>query len=474
MTQRRTAILWLRQDLRIDDHPALNAACAYGEVVPVYIGNHEEEGEWPLGGASKWWLYHSLATFEKRLKKIGLPLIFRKGKALPVLKELIRQTGAQAVFWSRRYEPYALARDAAVKKALIADNIDAQSFNASLLYEPWTIANKQGRPFQVFTPFWKSCLASSPPPEPVAAPSKAHSPEKIPASLTLSELELLPTFPWDSGLNKEWQPGIEGAGRRLNTFIEHADRYLLERDLPAVDGVSCLSPHLHFGEISPRRIWKAVMEAYSGKSEKVEGYLRQLGWREFAHHLLFHFPDTPLHPLRKEYAAFPWKRPGKELIAWQKGLTGYPFIDAGMRQLWQTGWMHNRVRMVVGSFLVKDLLISWTEGARWFWDTLVDADLANNTLGWQWVGGCGADAAPYFRIFNPITQGEKFDPNGEYVRRYVPELAGLPDQWIHRPWEAPPMALRQAGIALGRDYPYPIVDHAKARVSALAALKETK
>ena len=472
---KRLAILWYRQDLRIDDHPALLAASNFGEVLPVYIYNEDEEGEWPHGSATKWWLHHSLKSLALNLKKIHLPLIIRKGDTLPVLQDIIRETNAQAVYWSRRYEPASLARDAEVKKALINKGIDAQSFNSALLYEPWTIANKQGKPYQVFTPFWKECQTRGEPQLPISIPSTLSRPSHSPHSLTIEELKLLPKISWDAGLNEEWVPGMDGAHQRLKEFIPHADKYLAERDLPAVEGISRLSPHLHFGEISPRTIWKAVSDAYKGKTDKVECYLRQLGWREFAHHLLFHFPETPLDPLRKDYRAFPWKNPGKELKAWQRGLTGYPFVDAGMRQLWHTGWMHNRVRMVVGSFLVKDLLVNWLEGAKWFWDTLVDADLANNTLGWQWVGGCGADAAPYFRIFNPVTQGEKFDPEGDYVRRWVPELSRLPNKWLHRPWEAPPLLLKEAGIVLGKDYPFPIVDHNKAREEALAALaKVTK
>lgn len=467
--QKRIAILWLRQDLRIDDNPALNAACNYGEVLPVYIYDEDEEGDWPPGGATKWWLHHSLVSLENDLKKSHLPLIIRKGAALSVLNELIAQTGATAVYWNRRYEPSSIERDTAVKRELIDSGIDAQSFNAALLYEPWTIANKQGKPYQVFTPFWKACQDKSTPAAPVPKPATAHAPKQHPASLPVKELKLLPAIPWDSGFKEQWEPGTQGALKQLKNFIRHADRYLDERDFPAIDGISLLSPHLHFGEISPRTIWKSVSEAYQGRIGTVECYLRQLGWREFAHHLLYHFPETPLQPLRKDFHSFPWRKSAKDLKAWQKGLTGYPFVDAGMRQLWHIGWMHNRVRMVVGSFLVKNLLISWTHGARWFWDTLVDADLANNTLGWQWVGGCGADAAPYFRIFNPISQGEKFDPEGEYIRKWIPELARLPAKWIHRPWEAPPLILKEAGIALGKDYPYPIVDHSKARESALAA-----
>jgi deoxyribodipyrimidine photo-lyase len=361
-------------------------------------------------------------------------------------------------------------RDSAVKTELHGRGIQAESFNANLLYEPWTIANKQGKPFQVFTPFWKACLASREPSSPLPIPLRLNGFHKPIPSVPLDELSLLPSIPLDAGIQKLWRPGEEEAHQRLGEFLEEGIvNYSEQRNFPALEwGVSHLSPSLHFGEISPRIIWQAAKQKY-GDNPAIEPYLRQLGWREFAHHLLFHFPHTPEIPLRKDFESFGWKTDLKGLEAWQKGLTGYPLVDAGMRELWATGWMHNRVRMVVGSFLVKDLLISWTEGARWFWDTLVDADLPNNTLGWQWIGGCGADAAPYFRIFHPVTQSEKFDPEGDYIKKWVPELARVPLPWIHKPWEAPSLILLQAGVTLGKTYPYPIVDHKTAREEALAA-----
>lgn len=463
-------IIWFRQDLRIEDHPALMAACERGNVLPVYIHSQDGEGKWPIGAASKWWLHYSLQSLANELEKIGLKLIIRCGKALEILEQLINESGASAVYWSRRYEPASLDRDAKVKKQLHAKGIEAQSFNSALLFEPWTVATKQGKPYQVFTPFWKTCLTLESPPAPLPIPQKkSHAQLKI-KSLALEELHLLPRIHWDEGIKKTWKPGSVAAKSHLSHFLKGPILdYHEARDFPAVEGISRLSPYLHFGEISPRMIRHEVLKAYAGSQEKVDCYLKQLGWREFAHHLLYHFPQTPELPLRKDFMEFPWKENHAHLVLWQKGMTGYPFVDAGMRQLWQTGWMHNRVRMVVGSFLVKDLLISWTEGAKWFWDTLVDADLANNTLGWQWVGGCGADAAPYFRVFNPITQGEKFDSNGEYIRKWVPELAALPNKWIHKPWEAPPELLSLLGIKLGEDYPFPVVDHAKARIEAIAA-----
>ena len=468
------SIVWFRQDLRTEDHPALFAACERGAVLPVYIADDEGEGSWRMGGASKWWLHHSLEGLTADLKKIGLSLVIRSGDSLKELKQLIRESGATAVYWSRRYEPASMERDTELKSHLRQEGIDAQSFNSALMYEPWTIANKQGKPFQVFTPFWKSCLNQSQPEKPLPIPEKAKHSSHV-KSLKIADLKLLPTIHWDKGIKKNWIPGTIQAKKHVANFLKGAILdYKETRDLPSVEGISRLSPYLHFGEISPRMIWWTTLDAYKGRNDEVECYLRQLGWREFAHHLLYHFSQTPELPLRNDFMEFPWKANDKHLHAWQKGLTGYPFVDAGMRQLWHTGWMHNRVRMVVGSFLVKDLLISWIEGAKWFWDTLLDADLANNTLGWQWVGGCGADAAPYFRIFNPITQGEKFDSSGDYIRQWIPELAALPNQWIHKPWEAPGLILRQSGVTMGKTYPFPIVDHAKARIEALSAFSSIR
>jgi deoxyribodipyrimidine photo-lyase len=321
----------------------------------------------------------------------------------------------------------------------------------------------------VFTPFWRACRALPPPDTPRPAPGKISKPRTWPASIPLDDLELLPTIGWDAGLAAAWSPGEAGARQRLREFVAHGLTYYHEeRNRPDHAGSSRLSPHLHFGEISPRQIRHAVARK---RSTGAETFLTEIGWREFAQHVLYHFPHTADAPLRVPFRRFPWNSDRRALRAWQRGRTGYPIVDAGMRELWTTGWMHNRVRMIAGSFLTKDLLISWREGARWFWDTLVDADLASNTLGWQWVSGCGADAAPYFRIFNPVTQGEKFDPQGVYVRRWVPELARLPDRWIHRPWSAPVDVLGAAGVRLGRDYPRPMVDHDQARRAALAALE---
>lgn len=467
----RPAIVWFRQDLRVEDHPALASAIQRGgAVIPLYIWAPDEEGEWPCGGASRWWLHNSLECLQDKLEKLGAPLIIRRGSSLQTLLDLIQATGADTVYWNRRYEPSIIHRDAFVKAELQKQGAKAQSFNSALLFEPWTVLNKQNKPFQIFTPFWKHCLSLAEPQKPIPAPSKIKGYIGEIETDSLSSLALLPKVHWDIGLERAWHSGEDRAKQTLNHAIKHviAD-YQTMRDFPAVDGVSHLSPYLHHGEISPRTIWHSVRKHFKADDEGASAFLRQLGWREFAYHLLYHFPHTPTDPLKKDFASFPWKTDYTELRAWQNGKTGYPFVDAGMRQLWTSGWMHNRARLVAASFLVKDLLIRWQEGAKWFWDTLVDADLANNSLGWQWIAGCGADAAPYFRIFNPVQQGERYDPKGEYVRKWIPELRGLPDKWIHRPWEAPAEVLKKAGVELGKTYPHPIVDHGEAREKALEA-----
>jgi deoxyribodipyrimidine photo-lyase len=444
-------IVWFRHDLRLDDNPALAAAAARGAVVPVFIWAPDEEQPWAPGAASRWWLHHSLEKLAAALAKAGAPLVIRSGRSLEVLRAVAKECGASGVVWNRRYEPAVVTRDTQIKKALAADGLAVESFNGSLLFEPMHVATKEGRPYQVFTPFWRALLAKDEPAEPVAAPRRLRAVEASPRTESLVALRLLPPIAWDGTMTKTWAPGAAGGEQRLAWFLDAAlAGYATDRDRPDREGTSSLSPHLHFGEISPRRVWHAVRAAVGGTpAAKItrggaEAYLRELGWREFANHLLFHFPHTSDAPLRADYARFPWANDPVGLRAWQRGRTGYPIVDAGMRQLWATGWMHNRVRMIVASFLVKDLRVSWLEGARWFWDTLVDADLAANTLGWQWAAGCGADAAPYFRIFNPTSQGEKFDPDGSYANRWA---------------------------GLGPDYPEPIVDHAAARKLALEALK---
>jgi len=474
MVARPPIIVWFRQDLRLTDNPALAAAAASGApVVALYI--LDEGGGWAPGGASRWWLHHSLAALAAALERRGGRLVLRRGPAAAVLDALIAETGAAAIHWNRCYEPEAVARDTGIKAGLEARGVAVRSFDAALLFEPWTVATRAGEPFRVYTPFWKACLAAPEPPQPAPAPRHVPGPAAGPAGDALADWSLLPMTPdWAGGLRAAWTPGEAGAVRRLESFLERAvARYKGDRDRPDLPGTSRLSPHLHFGEIGPRQVWHAIRAATAGGAG-VESFLSEIGWREFSHHLLFHFPTLPDRNWRPEFDAFPWRHDPAALAAWQRGRTGYPLVDAGMRELWTTGWMHNRVRMVVASFLVKHLLIDWRAGADWFWDTLVDADLANNAASWQWVAGCGADAAPYFRIFNPVIQGERFDPSGSYVRRWVPELARMPDAFVHKPWAADAVTLAGAGLRLGETYPRPIVDHATARDRALAALASLK
>jgi deoxyribodipyrimidine photo-lyase len=446
----------------------------------VFIHAPEEEEPWQPGGASRWWLHQSLRALDADLRAAGSTLVIRRGPSLAALRELARKTGAKVVFWNRRFEPAVTARDAAIKEALVASGLEVESFSGALLNEPWTIQNQSGKPFQVFTPFWRHCLTKPVRSKPLPKPRRIQAPARWPTSLSLRSLGLEPRVDWAKGIRAAWRPGEAGARLQLRRFLHRAlPEYTENRNRPDLSGTSRLSPHLHFGEMSPWQIWHALGRYAETKRipEKVWrawSFVTELGWREFSHHLLHHSPHTHSEPLRPEFKKFRWHKDVRFLKAWQKGRTGYPIVDAGMRELWTTGWMHNRVRMIAASFLVKDLLLSWTEGARWFWDTLVDADLAQNTLGWQWTAGCGADAAPYFRVFNPVSQGEKFDPQGDYVRRWCPELVSLPDAWIHKPWQAPPEVLDRVGFRLGRDYPEPLVSHAIAREVALEAFANLK
>ena len=473
-------IVWFRRDLRLADHPALRAACRCGHpVIPVYAHAPDEEGRWAPGSASAWWLHHSLASLRADLQRRGSNLVLRTGRnSLTILQGLVAETGASAVFWNRAPEPAAQRREAAIRAALKKDGLAVDMYEASLLFDPHLLRNKQDKPFQVFTPFWRHGTGTLTPEPPAAVPRAIPRPGVFPDSSALETLNLLPKVNWAAGFREAWEPGEAGARRQLAAFLRRGmDGYAAGRDRPDLQGTSRLSPHLHFGEISVRQVWQAVEKAASSHPDRRKAalvYQRQLGWREFAHHLLEHFPRTPDEPLHGPFALFPWHHRPAWLKAWQRGLTGYPIVDAGMRELWRTGWMHNRVRMIAASFLVKDLLLPWQEGARWFWDTLVDADLANNTLGWQWSAGCGADAAPYFRIFNPVLQAAKFDPDGAYIRRWVPELKELPVPWLFQPWEAGPLVLKAAGIVLGKTYPHPIVDHAEARDRALEAYAAMK
>ncbi len=464
------AIVWFRQDLRLTDNPALAEAAAGGRpVIPLYV---LDETARPLGGASRWWLAKSLRALDAALAARGSRLILRRGDPRHEIGEIVAATGAGAVCWNRLYDKHSVARDSALKSDLKADGVEAVSCNGGLLAEPWTVKTGSGEPYKVFTPYWRAARTVIPDVPALPTPDALSAPSQWPDSEDIADWGLHPAGPdWSTGFSG-WTPGEAGAMALLERFI---DRGLLDyagmRDRPDVAGTSRLSPHLHFGEIGPRQVWRAIQSAArrGAPQDQVDKFLAELGWREFNHHLLFHWPDLPTDNFKPEFDRFAWREDPAGLKAWRKGLTGYPIVDAGMRELWATGFMHNRVRMIAGSFLIKDLLIDWREGEAWFWDTLVDADIAQNAANWQWVAGSGADASPWFRIFNPVSQGQKFDPDGAYVRRWAPELAKLPADVIHAPWTASPGRLAAAGVRLGVTYPRPIVDHAEARTRALEA-----
>ena len=457
------AIVWFRQDLRLHDNPALCAAMESGmKVLPIYILDDGNAGAWKMGGASRVWLHHSLHALNESLE--GALAIFT-GDAETILLKLVQDTGASVIFWNRCYEPWRIARDKKIKSSI---GLHVATFQASLLWEPWKILKADQTPYKVFTPFYrKGCLLRDEPRAPLDRPKKINL-TRI-TSQSINDLDLLPNIRWDKNMVAHWQIGEQGARQRLGDFLEDGFAgYKEGRNYPQRNNVSRLSPHLHFGEISPHEAWHTAKRYALAhrKEQDLDNFHSELAWREFSHHLLYHFPHLPEKPFQEKFADFPWREyDGESLNRWRKGLTGCPIVDAGMRELWATGYMHNRVRMIAASFLVKDLLLPWQYGEEWFWDCLFDADLANNAAGWQWVAGCGADAAPYFRIFNPVTQGEKFDPTGAYIRRWVPELAHLDNADVHAPWNA---------VTPPAHYPHRMVDHAAARQAALEALKKIK
>ena len=470
-----TAIHWFRQDLRLSDNPALDSAAQYETLIPIYILDEVNSGEFKMGAASKWWLHQSLTKLNESLD--GKLLVYQ-GNPYEILNKLIEEQEVSYVTWNRCYEPWRIDRDKEIKRNFEDKNVAVESFSASLLWEPWTISKDDGTPYRVFTPFYKKgCLNSEEPRLPAEKVDLSNLYSKDLSSDSITDLNLLPTIKWYKSFEEEWNPGEIGAEQNLNSFLDSGLlNYKEGRNFPSQEFVSRLSPHLHFGEISPNEVWyrAKTKEGISGIEKSLAHFHSELGWREFSYYLLYHFPDLPNKNFQEKFDIFPWQENEEFLALWQKGNTGYPIVDAGMRELWQTGYMHNRLRMIVGSFLVKNLLIDWRFGERWFWDCLVDADLASNSASWQWVAGSGADAAPYFRIFNPITQGLKFDPEGEYTKKYVPELRDLPNKYLFSPWEAPENILADAGIELGKNYPKPMVDLKLSRETALEAFATTK
>ena len=475
-----TTVVWFRNDLRLGDHPALTAAAERGDVVPTFVWAPDEEEPWAPGGAHRWWLHESLGALDASLREHGSRLVLRQGPSLDELLAVCRAGGADRVVWQTRYAPTLRRRDEAVRAGLEEAGVEVRQFAGRILHDPEQIRTGSGGPYRVFGPFWRKAKAALDPGDPLPTPDLGGAaPETWPESVDRDALGLTPEaqdgVDWAGAMRDEWAPGEAGAQARLHAFLggpilDYSER----RDFPAGGGSSKLSPHLHWGEVSPRQVWAEANGWVSNGAtrEAADGFLFEVGWREFSYHVLHHFPHMPDEPLKEKYRKMPWASDPDALRAWERGRTGYPIVDAAMRELWALGWMHNRMRMVTASFLTKDLLVPWQDGERWFWDTLCGGDLANNAMGWQWAAGSGADAQPFFRIFNPISQSKRYDPDGAYVRRWVPELAGLPTKHLHAPWDAPPEVLDEAGVVLGETYPEPIVDHAEARDRALTALKQ--
>ena len=474
MSASKTTIMWFRQDLRVYDNPALIEAVANGQILPIYILDDINTEDWSMGAASRVWLHGSLKALNHSLDG---HLKLYKGEAIAIIEQLVTRHKIDAVFWNRCYEPWRIKRDSRIKAQLKARDIDTKTFNASLLWEPWTVLKGDDTPYKVFTPYYRNgCMKKPSPRAPFKSPSNIHylADDNQPASdLKIEALSLFENHPWQIKIQKRWRVGEEAAQTQLDSFCEDAlHQYQKGRDFPAIESTSKLSPHLHFGEISPHQLWHRMdFEKNQGVSGDPDHFLREIAWREFSYYQLYHFPQLPEKPFSPKFRHFEWREDPDSLSLWEKGQTGFPIIDAGMRELWQTGYMHNRVRMVVASFLIKNQLIDWRHGENWFWDCLVDADLASNSASWQWCAGSGADAAPYFRIFNPVLQSQRFDPQGEYLNRYCPELGALPPKLRHAPWLAKPEALALANIKLGVDYPLPILDLKTTRQRALDAFK---
>ena len=471
------SIYWIRQDLRLNDNPALNASVKNGSIIPIYIVDDKNPGEHIIGAASKIWLYYSLQELNRQFDN---KLIFSIGDPEEILSDLCKSEQINKIFWNRVYEPWGISRDKKIKENMKKEGVEINSFNGSLLWEPWQVLKNDGTPYRVFTPYYRrGCLNANEPRRPLQKPKKINYFEvKNFKSLTVNQLNLLPKHSWKEKIINSWKIGEKAANARLNEFIENGlNDYKEGRNFPSKKNVSRLSPHLHWGEISPNTVWFKVWDLNQlgiKHQQDTDTFLSEMGWREFSNYLLFYFPELPRKNLQKKFDNFSWDDNPLFLKAWKEGKTGYPIIDAGMRELWSTGYMHNRLRMIVGSFLVKNLLLHWHEGEKWFWNCLVDANLASNSSGWQWIAGCGADAAPYFRIFNPVTQGLRFDANGDYIRKFVPEISLLPNKFLFNPWEAPDDILEKANLKLGKNYPKPIVDIKESRQKALAAFAKLK